>query len=142
MKISLHVNNFFPAIGGSELVVKKLADYLSNYHEVFVFTRKIKRRDHKYFKNYKVIEYNPVLDSDVTTNFCVGLREVEAEVIVEDPGVSGIESKDLKGAQKTRYEAEHSPRTLAHVMDHATPQGLHVNRIEFQKLTLGTIIIG
>ena len=59
MKIALGVNHYHPSIGGAEIVAKAIVDYLSQYHEMFVFTRKLgKKRNLCDFK-YPVIEYRP-----------------------------------------------------------------------------------
>lgn len=58
LKIGIAVNHFHPSIGGAELVVKVLADYLHEHHQVYVFTRRLKGRDQRDYK-YKVIEYRP-----------------------------------------------------------------------------------
>ncbi len=58
MKIVICVNSFLPLVGGSEYVVYQIANYLSQWHEVFVITRRIRNRDHRDFK-FNVIEYSP-----------------------------------------------------------------------------------
>ncbi len=65
MRVGICVNHFHPYVGGSEIVAKNIADYISKYHKVFVFTRRVtiknKCRNYKKYP-YKIIEYS-------TTNF-------------------------------------------------------------------------
>lgn len=58
LKVAVCVNHFYPSIGGAEIVAKTIADYLSEHHEVSVFTRKLigKRREPRDF-SYPVYEY-------------------------------------------------------------------------------------
>ena len=57
MKIAICVNHFHPCVGGAEKVAKTIADYLSQSHEIFIFTRKLsKNRNLQEFK-YPVFEY-------------------------------------------------------------------------------------
>ncbi len=57
MKIAICVNAFAPLIGGCEIVTKTLAEHWSNNHEVTILTRRVKERDHRDFKKFKVVEY-------------------------------------------------------------------------------------
>lgn len=58
LKVIIAVNHFHPSIGGAELVTKAIADYISKYHEVSVFTRKLigKTRNRRDFP-YRICEY-------------------------------------------------------------------------------------
>lgn len=56
MKILYCVNHFFPSIGGSQEVSRKVIDFLRVNHDVHVFTRKIKNRDKS---SYSFFEYSP-----------------------------------------------------------------------------------
>lgn len=59
MKIALCTNFFYPSVGGSQHVSKKLADYLTDcQHNVAVFTRRLPARKSSNFK-YNIIEYYP-----------------------------------------------------------------------------------
>lgn len=57
LKIIICVNHFDPAVGGCEIVTKTIANHLSQDHEVFILTRRLKNRDHRKFTDYKVLEY-------------------------------------------------------------------------------------
>lgn len=57
LKIAICVNYFHPSIGGAEIVVKTIADYIAKHHEVSVFTRRLsKKRDLRDF-SYPIYEY-------------------------------------------------------------------------------------
>ncbi len=60
LKIALCVNHYYPSVGGAEKVAKTIIEYLSDEHEVCVFTRKLtgKNRNVKNFA-YPVFEYRP-----------------------------------------------------------------------------------
>ncbi len=59
MKLVFCVNHYAPLIGGAEAVVKALAEFFSERHEVYVLTRRVRSRNHEAFKSYSVIEYLP-----------------------------------------------------------------------------------
>ncbi len=59
MRLGIAVNHFHPSIGGCETVIKTIAEYLAEHHDVFILTRKIRGRDHRDFEKYSVLEYTP-----------------------------------------------------------------------------------
>jgi len=59
MKIGVGVNHYAPSIGGAEIVAKTIVEYLAQYHDVFVITRRLSEsRDSRNFE-YPVLEYRP-----------------------------------------------------------------------------------
>lgn len=57
LKVIVCVNHFYPSVGGAEIVAKTIADYIAEYHEVSVITRRLsKQRDPRDF-SYPVYEY-------------------------------------------------------------------------------------
>lgn len=60
MKIAIGVNHYDPSVGGAEIVVKTIAEFLAQYHEVFIFTRKLskQKRDPRNFP-FPIFEYRP-----------------------------------------------------------------------------------
>ncbi len=77
MRIAICTNHYAPAIGGCETVTRKIAEYLCEYHEVFVCTRRMPGRDHRIFSGYKVVEYVP--DKD---NFFHKIQKLSPDVIL------------------------------------------------------------
>ena len=60
MKVAILTNFYYPHVGGAETVCQKITEHLVDKgDEVFVFTRRVRGRNHRDFKNYKVIEYHP-----------------------------------------------------------------------------------
>ncbi len=76
MKIAICTNFYLPMIGGGEIVASTIADYLAKDHELFVFTRRIKGRDHTKYP-YKIFEYHP---SDVVPFFSA-LQKVQPDLV-------------------------------------------------------------
>jgi len=58
MKIAICTNHFSPSIGGCETVVRKISEYLSIDHKVFVFTRRLPGRKHVDFLPINIVEYS------------------------------------------------------------------------------------
>ncbi len=79
LKVSICVNYFHPSVGGAELVAKTIADYISQHHEVSVFTRKLtgKKRDPRDFP-YRVYEY-PTGD---LVGFEKKIKQVKPDVVL------------------------------------------------------------
>jgi len=72
------VNSFSPLTGGCEKVSYKLAEYLSDYYEVSVITRRYPGRNHANFTKFKVLEYLPN-DQAVFLN---GLKNIHPDIVL------------------------------------------------------------
>ena len=79
IKLAVCVNHFYPSVGGAEIVSKTIADYVAEYHEVSVFTRKLigKRRDSRDF-SYPVYEYR----TGDLVGFEKKIRDVNPDVVL------------------------------------------------------------
>ena len=76
-KIVLCTNHFSPSTGGAEVVVHKIATYLSADYEVVVLTRRLPGRDHKDFTDFTVVEYMP---GDVNT-FMQKMKSLAPQIV-------------------------------------------------------------
>lgn len=59
MKIVICVNHYAPLLGGCEIVTQHISEYLSQYHEVFVITRRVPGISRNNSGPVKVLEYIP-----------------------------------------------------------------------------------
>lgn len=58
LRVAIAVNHFFPSIGGAEKVTETIAEFLSKYHNVVVFTRRTSDRTKRKIP-YTITEYVP-----------------------------------------------------------------------------------
>ena len=78
MKIVICTNYFHPSVGGSEYVTEVVAKYLSLFHDVFVFTKAIKKRERTKFLPVRIVDYLP----SNSTDFMKKMQTVNPDVIL------------------------------------------------------------
>ena len=77
-RIVICVNSHSPLLGGCEKVTQKIAEYLGDFYDVIVMTRRYPGRDHSSFTNYKVMDY---LQNDAN-GFMKQLQAVHPDVVL------------------------------------------------------------
>lgn len=77
MKIAVCTNHFAPSVGGSEIVTRKISEYLAKHHDVTVLTRRMPGRKSSDYPAINILEY---IQGD-SGNFLKKLNKLSPDLI-------------------------------------------------------------